>query len=100
MGIAVLGHFPAYVTLSSELGASHFELSPIAWRSLGSRRARWLENKAFLDRSRLRGDRIVLATPPRAVIPGSFFFLELAYLGHLALVRGTPLRWKVAHVRV
>ena len=34
------------------------------------------------------------------VIPGSFFFLELAYLGHLAQVRGTPLRWKVAHVRV
>ncbi|HEY8937499.1 MAG TPA: hypothetical protein VIM65_19875, partial [Cyclobacteriaceae bacterium] len=78
-GITVLGHYPAYKSLATDLGAKHFQIPTHIWDKMTAAE-QWAANTKFLDRMILRGDKIRLATPLSDVRPGSFFEKELNYL--------------------
>lgn len=78
-GTTVLGHYPAYTKLATELGARRFQIPTSVWNKM-SAAEQWTANTKFLDRMILRGDNIRLATPLNQVKPGSFFQKELNYL--------------------
>jgi hypothetical protein len=77
-GTTVLGHYPAYTKLATELGARRFQIPTSVWNKM-SAAEQWTANTKFLDRMILRGDNIRLATPLNQVKPGSFFQKELNY---------------------
>ncbi|MCD7971641.1 MAG: hypothetical protein LUG18_03085 [Candidatus Azobacteroides sp.] len=78
-GTTVLGHYPEYTKLASELGAKRFNIPTNIWNKM-SPSEQWAANLKFLDRMILRGDNIRLATPLKQVKPGSFYQKELNYL--------------------
>jgi hypothetical protein len=75
-GVAVLGHFPAYVRLADSLSAETFNVGA-KWTAM-STGERWAANKAFLDNGIERGVTFVLATDIRAGM--SYFRAEVQYL--------------------
>ena len=77
--IVVLGHYPAYLELGAELGATVFDVPTNVWMQMGPAE-QWAANRAFLDDAISQGARFVLATPPDRVRPGSHFELELEYI--------------------
>jgi hypothetical protein len=78
-GTTVLGHYPAYTKLATELGARRFQIPTNVWNKM-SAAEQWTANTKFLDRMILRGDNIRLATPLNQVKPGSFYQQELNFL--------------------
>jgi hypothetical protein len=77
MGKIVLGHFPEYIALATEIGAESFNMPQDEWVSLDNA-GRWKANRKFLDDAIDRDDEIVLSTT--RVKPGSWFERELRYL--------------------
>ncbi len=59
-GTTVLGKFPDYINLASELGAKRFSIPPNIWKKMTAAE-QWAANTKFLDRMIARGDKIVLS---------------------------------------
>ena len=59
-GTSVLGKFPDYLELASELEAKRFDIPPNIWNKM-TEAERWVANTKFLDRMIARGDKIVLS---------------------------------------
>jgi hypothetical protein len=59
-GVTVLGKYPDYINLSSELGAKRFNIPTNIWNKMTSA-DQWAANVKFLDRMIVRGDKIVLS---------------------------------------
>ena len=78
-GTTVLGHYPQYTKLATQMGARHFNVPTNIWNKMTPAQ-QWTANQKFLDRMILRGDNIRLATPLDLVRPGSFYQMELNYL--------------------
>ena len=74
MGKIVLGHFPEYIALATEIGAEVFNLPKQQWNHLDDA-GRWKANQRFLDDAIERDDEIVLSTT--GVKRGSWFEREL-----------------------
>jgi len=74
MGKIVLGHFPEYIALATEIGAEVFNLPKQQWNHLDDE-GRWKANQRFLDDAIERDDEIVLSTT--GVKRGSWFEREL-----------------------
>ena len=91
-GTTVLGHYPEYMELATQIGARRFQIPTEVWNKM-TVHEQWEANLKFLDRMILRGDNIRLATPLNQVKPGSYFEKELKYL----FIRGYKLtsdgRW-------
>jgi len=79
-GSSVLGKYPDYIKLSSELGAKRFSIPTNIWNKM-SKAQQWGANRKFLDRMILRGDNIVLSNPVKNIneVSGAFR-QELDYL--------------------
>ena len=58
----VLGKYPDYINLASELGAKRFNIPTNIWNKM-SAAEQWGANTKFLDRMMLRGDKIILSNP-------------------------------------
>jgi hypothetical protein len=76
-GKIVLGHFPEYLSLATEIGAEVFNMPQDQWEKLDEE-ARWAANQEFLDAAIQRDDEIILSTLD--VRRGSWFEKELRYL--------------------
>lgn len=91
----VLGHFPAYIQLAASIGARAFVIPPDVYDRLTAAE-RWEANRRFIDDDIAEGGPIILATPPRAVRPGSVLEQEMAYMAALGF---TPVkrsgRWEM-----
>ncbi len=59
-GVTVLGKYPDYLNIASELGANKFQIPAKIWNSM-SAAEQWAANMKFLDRAIGRGDVIVLS---------------------------------------
>lgn len=59
-GKTVLGKFPDYLDLASDLGAKRFNIPTNVWNRMTSAE-QWAANVKFLDRAIARGDRIILS---------------------------------------
>lgn len=59
-GITVLGKYPDYKNLASELGAKRFNIPIAIWNKM-SLSEQWVANVKFLDRIIARGDKIILS---------------------------------------
>ena len=86
--VTVLGHNPAWISVSDLLRAHRLTIDPRVWARLGTR-DQWIATRSFLDQVVTRGDRIVLATSPQRVRVGSYYFRELAHLARRGRL-GTP----------
>ncbi len=84
----VLGHFPAYIELAASIAARAFIIPPEIYDRL-TPAERWEANRRFIDTAIVDGSRIVLATSPTAIRPGSVFEQEMAYMIALGF---TPVR--------
>jgi len=94
--IVVIGHYPDYLDLGAALDAIVFDLPQDRFAAMDNE-AIWLENRAFLDAAIKQSARIILATPPDLVRPGSFLARELAYLMERGYrVSGTATGWEVS----
>jgi hypothetical protein len=62
MGLSVLGKYPDYLNLASELGAKRFNIPTHIWEKMTSAE-QWAANQKFLDRMISRGDKIILSNP-------------------------------------
>lgn len=78
-GQTVLGHYPEYVQQSEQLLARRFQVPKEFWNRM-TIQERLEANKKFLNRTILRKDEILLATPPTKMKPGSSFQWEVEYL--------------------
>jgi hypothetical protein len=78
-GTTVLGHYPQYAHLATEIGARRFNIPTHIWNRM-TETERWAANQNFLDRMISRGDNVMLATPINQVKPGSYYQRELNYL--------------------
>jgi len=61
-GVTVLGKYPDYLNLASELGAKRFNIPTKIWNKM-SETEQWSANTKFLDRMILRDDKIILSNP-------------------------------------
>ncbi len=61
-GTTVLGKFPKYLEVASELGANRFNIPGKIWKGM-SAVEQWAANRKFLDRAIARGDQILLSDP-------------------------------------
>ncbi|MEO4004179.1 hypothetical protein [Flavobacterium sp. CAU 1735] len=79
-GTSVLGKYPDYINLASELGAKRFNVPASIWNKMTPVQ-QWAANQKFLDRMIMRGDKIILSNPVLDVnkVSGAFR-LELDYL--------------------
>ena len=59
-GTTVLGKYPDYINLASELGAKRFNIPTNIWNKMTAAE-QWGANVKFLDRMIARGDKIVLS---------------------------------------
>jgi insecticidal toxin complex protein TccC len=93
-GVAVLGHYPAYLELAKEVGADRIYKIPMdAWNKMTKEEA-WAANVRFLERLISHGDRILLATSPDQARPGSYYEMELQHMaskGYFPNADGTEL---------
>ena len=74
--VTVLGHYPDYVNLGEEIGASFFNIPKTEWDAM-TEAEQWAANRRFLDQAIARGDAFRLATPIDRARPGSFFEKEV-----------------------
>ncbi|MDR0715108.1 MAG: hypothetical protein LBF89_12780, partial [Bacteroidales bacterium] len=79
-GVTVLGKYPDYINLASEIGAKRFNISTNIWNKMTAA-DQWIANVKFLDRAIERGDIIVLSNRVTNIsnVTGSFR-RELDYL--------------------
>jgi hypothetical protein len=79
-GITVLGKYPDYLNLAEQLGARRFNVPTNIWNRM-SAAEQWTANTKFLDRTILRGDKIILSNPVSDInkVSGAFR-QELDYL--------------------
>jgi RHS repeat-associated protein len=79
-GKTVLGKFPDYLDLASELGAKRFNIPTNIWNKMTSAE-QWAANVKFLDRAIARGDKIILSNKVTDInkVTGAFR-KELDYL--------------------
>ena len=79
-GITVLGKYPDYINLASELGAKRFNIPTNIWNKMTATE-QWAANTKFLDRMIARGDKIILSNPVTDInkVTGAFR-KELDYL--------------------
>lgn len=93
-GTSVLGKYPDYINLASEIGAKRFSIPTNIWNRM-SASEQWAANQKFLDRIIARGDKIILSNPVKDVnkVSGAFR-QELDYLidkGYRLNSKGTQL---------
>jgi hypothetical protein len=79
-GTTVLGKYPDYINLASELGARRFNVPINIWNKM-TPAEQWAANVRFLDRTLMRGDNIILSNRVTNInnVTGSFR-KELEYL--------------------
>lgn len=79
-GTTVLGKYPDYINLASELNAKRFNIPTEIWRKM-TPAEQWAANQKFLDRMITRGDNIVLSNKVTDInsVSGAFR-KELDYL--------------------
>jgi hypothetical protein len=79
-GVTVLGKYPNYINLASEIGAKRFNIPTNIWNKMTAA-DQWIANVKFLDRAIERGDIIVLSNRVTNIsnVTGSFR-RELDYL--------------------
>jgi RHS repeat-associated protein len=80
VGTTVLGKYPDYINLASELGAKRFNIPTNIWNKMTAVE-QWAANQKFLDRMIMRGDKIILSNPVLDInkVSGAFR-QELDYL--------------------
>ncbi len=61
-GVTVLGKYPDYINLAENLGARKFSVPTKFWNRM-SASEQWIANQKFLDRTRLRGDNVIVSNP-------------------------------------
>lgn len=66
-GTTVLGKYPDYVNLASELNARRFNIPTDIWNKMTSAE-QWTANVKFLDRTIARGDKIILSNPVKDIV--------------------------------
>jgi hypothetical protein len=82
-GYFVVGKHPYYTDYARRTGSTLFSIPKAAWDGLGTDEARWLVNKAAIDRAVTAGYTLILMLGPRsdnAVTSGSWLHKELIYL--------------------
>ena len=79
-GTTVLGKYPDYINLASEINAKRFSIPTNIWNKM-SPAEQWNANVKFLDRAIARGDNILLSNPVTDLnMVSGYFRKELEYL--------------------
>ncbi|MEH6305236.1 DUF6443 domain-containing protein [Olivibacter sp. CPCC 100613] len=79
-GTTVLGKYPDYINLASQLNARRFSIPSSVWNKM-SPAEQWAANVKFLDRTIARGDKIILSNPVKDINKvGGYLRKELDYL--------------------
>ena len=79
-GTTVLGKFPDYLNLASELKARRFNIPSNIWNKM-TPAEQWAANVKFLNRTIARGDNILLTNPVKDITKVTGYFRkELDYL--------------------
>lgn len=75
----VIGHYPAYIKMSTKLGTKPFSIPLEHWNKM-TKAQQWAANRLFLDRAIKKGSEFVLATPIKNIRQNSDLIKEINYL--------------------
>jgi hypothetical protein len=67
--------------MANTIGADYLNIPTDAWNAM-TPAEQWATNEAFLYAQIAKGEPILLASPPSAANPGSFFAKELTYMAN------------------